>query len=153
MDEVKFVVYGEPKGKGRPRVAARKFKDGSGEEKSFSKAYTPKDTVSYENLIRVEYTSQCGEFIFPPDAMLDCRIIAYYGIPKSVSKKKRAMMLEGKIRPTKKPDFDNIAKIVCDSLNTIAYKDDSQVTDGQVRKFYSEKPRIVVKIRQIGGEP
>ena len=60
---------------------------------------------------------------------------------------------QGKIRPTKKPDFDNIAKIVCDSLNTIAYKDDSQVIDGQVRKFYSEKPRIVVKIRQIGGKP
>ncbi len=79
--------------------------------------------------------------------MLDVRIIAYYEIPKSTSKKKRREMLEHRIRPTKKPDWDNIGKIVCDSLNLVAYHDDSAVVDAQVRKFYSETPRVDVMIK------
>ena len=51
------------------------------------------------------------------------------------------------IRPTTKPDNDNILKIVADSLNQIAYKDDAQVVDAQIRKFYSRRPRVAVVIR------
>lgn len=145
---VKFTVYGEPKAKGRPRVSVRKPGDG---EKTFARAYTPKQTVIYENQVKLEYENQCGSYRFPDDAMLDIRIFAYYGIPKSTSKKKRELMLAGKIRPTKKPDFDNIAKIICDSLNGIAYQDDKLIVDGMFRKFYSEQPRVEVKILQIGG--
>ena len=143
---VKFTVYGEPKAKGRPRVSVRKSGDG---EKTFARAYTPKQTVIYENQVKLEYENQCGSYRFPDDAMLDIRIFAYYGIPKSTSKKKRELMLAGKIRPTKKPDFDNIAKIICDSLNGIAYQDDKLIVDGMFRKFYSEQPRVEVKILQI----
>jgi len=57
-------------------------------------------------------------------------------------------MADGIIRPTKKPDIDNICKIICDSLNKIAYHDDSQIVDCQVRKFYSERPRVVVTISE-----
>lgn len=92
---------------------------------------------------------QTKNFRYPDDAMLDMRIMAYYGVPKSVSKKKKALMLEGKIRPTKKPDMDNVMKIVADSLNQVAYKDDTQIVDAQCRKFYSVKPRIEVIIKQI----
>lgn len=146
---VKFTVYGEPKAKGRPRVSVRKSGDG---KSTFARAYTPKQTVIYENQVKLEYENQCGSYRFPDDAMLDIRIFAYYGIPKSTSKKKRELMLAGKIRPTKKPDFDNIAKIICDSLNGIAYQDDKLIVDGMFRKFYSEQPRVEVKILQIGGE-
>ena len=146
-EAVKFTVYGEPKAKGRPRVSVRKSSDGT---KTFARAYTPKETVIYENQVKIEYENQCGAYRFPDDAMLDIRIFAYYGIPKSVSKKKRELMLNGRIRPTKKPDFDNIAKTICDSLNGIAYQDDKMIVDGMLRKFYSEKPRVEVKILQIG---
>lgn len=146
---VKFTVYGEPKAKGRPRVSVRKSGDG---EKTFARAYTPKGTVIYENQVKMEYENQCQSFRFPDDAMLDVRIFAFYGIPKSTSKKKRKMMIDGEIRPVKKPDFDNIAKIICDSLNGIAYRDDAIIVDGMFRKYYSEQPRVEVTIRQIGGE-
>ena len=86
---------------------------------------------------------------FADGDMLDVRIVVYYGIPKSTSKKKRKMMLEHKIRPTKKPDWDNVGKIICDSLNMVAYHDDSSIVDAQVRKFYSENPRVDVTIRRI----
>lgn len=137
-----FTIYGEPQGKGRPRFSTCGNK---------VRTHTPEKTALYENLVKMEYHNQ-SQIRFPDEAMLDVRILAYYGIPKSVSKKRRQAMLDMKIRPTKKPDFDNIGKVICDSLNGVAYKDDSQIVDSQVRKFYSDCPRVVVKISQIGGE-
>ena len=136
--EAKFTVHGEPKGKGRPR-----FNTQTGH------AITPKDTVNYESLVHVEYLRQCGDKRFADDAMLDMRILAYYSIPKSAPKKKRAAMLTGQLRPTKKPDMDKVVKIIADSLNQVAYRDDTQIVDCQCRKFYSEETRVVVIIREV----
>lgn len=140
VKQVRFTVLGEPKGKGRPRFSTQT-----------GRAFTPKQTVNYETLVHTEYVVQCKGFRFPDDAMLDMRILAYYSVPRSASKKRRALMLEGKIRPTKKPDMDNVMKVVADSLNQVAYRDDTQIVDAQCRKFYSEKPRIEVTILQTGG--
>lgn len=104
-----------------------------------------------ENLVKMAYQEKAKGKKFKDGDMLDVRIIAYYNIPPSTSKKRRTMMLEHKIRPTKKPDWDNIGKIVCDSLNNIAYHDDNQVVDAQVRKFFSENPRVEVTIRKVEG--
>lgn len=137
-DKVKFVVYGDPKGKGRPR-----FNPNTGH------AYTPKDTVNYETLVRMEFMTQCKGFRFGDDAMLDMRILAYYSIPKSAGRKKKEMMRKGILRPTKKPDMDNVVKVVADSLNQVAYRDDTQIVDCQCRKFYSDTPRVEVIIQEV----
>ncbi len=81
--------------------------------------YTPGKTESYESLVR---------------------------IPKSASKKKRAMMIAGDIVPTKKPDFDNIQKIICDALNGVAYHDDSQIVKADIEKVYSTTPHVEVNV-------
>jgi len=88
---------------------------------------------------------------FPDGAMLDLRVIAFYAIPASVSQKRRRAMIAGEVRPTKTPDADNILKAVADSLNKIAYHDDSQVVDTQIRKFYSGRPRLEITIQETGG--
>lgn len=142
MNQVVFTVLGEPSGKGRPRF--------SGYTGANGRAYTPKKTVMYENLVKLEYEKQCGEFRFPDGAMLDMRIMAYYGIANSKSKKMKEKMRAGIVRPTKKPDMDNCLKVIADSLNNIAYRDDTQIVDCQVRKFFSDEPRVVIKISQIG---
>lgn len=136
--EVRFTILGEPKGKGRPRFC-----------RNTGHAITPKDTVNYETLVHMEYVEQCKEVRFPDDAMLDMRIKAFYSIPKSKSKKVKALMLDGTIRPTKKPDMDNVVKIIADALNQVAYRDDTQIVDCQCRKFYSESPRVEVSIRTV----
>lgn len=135
----KFCIHGDPQGKGRPRFSI---------VCGHVHTRTPDETVLYENLVKTEYRQQVG-VKFPDDAMLDVRIFAYYPIPKSASKRKRQAMLEKKIRPTKKPDWDNVGKVICDSLNGIAYRDDAQVVDSMVRKFYSEDPKVVVTIEEI----
>lgn len=136
----KFVIPGVPKGKGRPKFARRG---------NYVKTYTPEETVIYENLVTTEYERQCQRMRFPDNAPLDMRLFVYYPIPKSTSKKKRTAMLEHEIRPTKKPDADNILKIIADSLNEVAYQDDKQIVDTMVRKFYSDTPRVVVEIQTI----
>lgn len=69
-----------------------------------------------------------------------------YPIPKSTSKKKRKEMLEHRLRPTVKPDLDNVAKLIYDALNGVAWYDDNAIVDARVQKFYSDEPRVEVSI-------
>ena len=80
---------------------------------------------------------------------MKAKIIAYYEIPKSTSKKKKQQMLNCEIFPTVKPDTDNIAKSILDSLNGIAYLDDKQIVKLEVEKYYSQAPSTVVMIEEI----
>lgn len=135
--EVKFVIPGEPKGKGRPRF--NRF-NGS--------VYTPKKTMNYESLVAVGYQLQCKEKFSDTD-MLEMIILAYYKIPKSISKANKRRIEKGEVLPTKKPDIDNIFKIIADSLNGIAYRDDAQIVSGICKKYYSDNPRVEVEIRKL----
>lgn len=136
-----FVIPGEAIGKGRP-----KFSMANGH----AVAYTPSKTASYENLVKLTYNQfHGGSEPYAKDIALRVTITAGYQIPKSASKKKRQDMLDRKIRPTKKPDTDNVAKIICDALNGIAYYDDAQVVEITVKKYYSDKPETLVEIEEV----
>jgi Holliday junction resolvase RusA-like endonuclease len=132
-----FIIYGEPKGKGRPRFST---------VNGYVKTRTPEDTVNYENLVKLMYQKDCREPMYEKNEPLVMEIEAHYSIPKSASKKKAAQMSLGEIRPTKKPDIDNLCKIIMDSLNKVAYYDDSQIIWASVGKYYSLTPRVVVRM-------
>lgn len=134
---IRFTVPGEPTGKGRPRVVKKN---------GFTRTYTPDKTVSYENLVKWVVTS--ADNFKPITGEIEASIKAMYKIPKSMSKKDRKLVDEGKLHPTKKPDLDNVAKIILDSLNGIAYSDDSQVVRLTVEKHYSDEPRVEVVLRE-----
>lgn len=80
---------------------------------------------------------------------LKMAITAFYPIPTSWSKKKRTAAIGGAIRPTVKPDADNVLKVICDALNGIAYADDKQIVEAAVRKFYVMEPAVVVEIEEV----
>lgn len=132
-----FTIPGKPCGKGRPR-----FYNG--------RAVTPKDTVNYETLVKLAF-SQANPSAEPIAAKAEviAKIKAYYPIPVSASKKLQARMRAGLMKPTTKPDTDNIAKIVLDALNGIAYHDDAQIVELQVTKLYSDEPRVMVWLAVI----
>ncbi len=136
--EIKFTVLGEPQGKARPRFSRKN-----------GRTYTPDKTVLYENLIRTEYLRQCRGLRFADKEPLAMRIKAYYSIPVSVSKKRQQAMAAGEIRPVKKPDADNIIKVVADALNQVAYRDDADIVTVSLVKFYSRQPRIEVEIESL----
>ena len=75
-------------------------------------------------------------------------IVANFEVPKSTSKTQRESMLGNSISPTKKPDIDNIVKIVLDSMNKFAFKDDTQITKIEVEKVYAEEEKLYVKIEE-----
>lgn len=137
--EVQFVIPGEVKGKGRPRAT---IKGG------YAMLYTPKDTVNYENLVKFIYT-QKYDHKFYQSKPLYANIYAYFNIPKSTSKKNLIDMQNKVLRPLKAPDTDNIAKIILDALNKIAYDDDKQIVRLCVGKYYSETPRVEVEIGEL----
>lgn len=56
-------------------------------------------------------------------------------------------MEAGTVRPSRKPDVDNVLKAVLDALNGVAYKDDSRVVHVAASKFYSNDPKIVIRIK------
>lgn len=127
---IKFFIDGKPQGKDRPRF-------GNG------KVYTTSKTRSYEEKIQLAYKSMAKDFSFNTEP-LRAEITAFFYPPTSVSKKNKELMIRGEVKYTKKPDIDNIAKVVLDSLNGIAYKDDSQVVSIAIKKEYSDFEGIEV---------
>ena len=111
-----FEMPGEIIGKARPRMNTRT-----------GRAYTPPKTKLYEYSLRQWFCINYPNFK-QIEGRVKVLVIAYFDIPKSTSKKKRNEMLLNNISPTKKPDIDNILKIVLDGMNKFAYKDDTQVT-------------------------
>lgn len=73
---------------------------------------------------------------------------AYRAVPASWSRKKRAAALAGEVRPVSTPDWDNYGKIV-DALNRVVWLDDAQIVDGRARKFYSDRPRIEIRVDNL----
>lgn len=132
---IKLTIPGKPMAKQRPRV----LKNGI--------TYTPKETVNYETLVKQLYITKHSQKQL--DGPLQVLIKAYFPIPKSASKVKKAAMEAGDIRPTKKPDWDNVGKLITDALNNLAYHDDSQIVSCTVEKHYSEQPRVEVEIEEV----
>ena len=131
-----FEVPGKITGKGRPRVNT-----------TTAIAYTPTKTKDYEDLIK-QYFIMKYRGIKPLDGRLSVTIKAYFGIPKNASKKQREEMLNNYISPVKKPDIDNIAKIILDALNKLAFNDDNQITKLNIEKVYCEEEKVSILIEQ-----
>lgn len=139
-DVIRFVVPGEAVGKGRPRVV---------QHNGFTHSYTPAKTASYENLVKLMYNEQTDRHYFDKNCELGMKIEALFAIPKSAGKRARHEMEIGIRRPTKKPDADNIIKTIADSLNGIAYHDDSQIVYVEARKRYGEQPQTIVTLWEL----
>lgn len=139
MNEVQFVVPGQPIAKGRPKVDARG---------KFARVYTPEKTVNYEGLVaHSAQTAMNGrQLISGPVAVeLDIRI----SIPASWSGKRKGMAQRGEIAATKRPDADNVEKAVFDGMNGVVWVDDVQVVQVSKRKRYADVPGVVVIVREL----
>lgn len=120
----------KPVGKGRPRFTR------------LGHTYTPDATRIAEQQIKSAWITKYGDFK-PFQGPIAVSIGISDLLPKSMPKK------VAKSPYTVKPDIDNVAKLVLDSLNGIAFEDDSQVTVLNVNKHDRNRectPGIHVKI-------
>lgn len=128
---ISLAIPGPPRAKQRARVTRRGI------------TYTPKETTSYETLIRHTFSAMNPDWVpIPRDRPVAMSITVIVPIPASAPKRKRELMIAGNIRPTSRPDWDNYGKIVSDALNGLFFTDDSQVVDGSVHKYYGESPGL-----------
>lgn len=137
--QIDFEVLGKVKAK----QSCRMTRDGI--------KYTPPDVKSYANWVRLSFMQKYPDWLPSTfnDTPLMVEIDAYFIIPKSFSKTKKQMASDGFIRPTVKPDCDNIAKNINDALNGIVYPDDKQIVTLTVRKWYSNKECVNIRISDM----
>jgi Holliday junction resolvase len=76
------------------------------------------------------------------ECKIDCKY--YLPIPSDMKKIEKVLAEEKYIKGTKKPDWDNLGKGT-DMLHKI-WLDDALVSDARVRKYYSFKPRIEIRL-------
>jgi len=124
-------------GKERPRV-----------NRHTGAIYTPEKTASFEEKVKWAFKGKYNVETELSTKPFKAKIIAVFKPPEKASKKKKEELLF-KINYTNKPDADNIAKIILDSLNGLAYKDDSQVCALLVLKDYGEENKICVELEEI----
>lgn len=138
MTIVKFEIPGKPQAKQRARVTRWG-------------THTPEKTVNYEAHIKQCFMSAFPKFK-PMTGALNVEILSLFTPPVSTSKRKVDQMLVDQIKYTKKPDVDNVAKIITDALNSIAYKDDAQINNLFIGKRYSDIDKVIVKITEVKND-
>jgi len=115
----------------QPRVRVTRFS-------SYDLAHEPK---AYAKL---QIAQQVTEVL---DFPLEVEATFFMPIPKSISKKKQALMLSNEIKHQKQKDLDNLLKYLFDVCNEIVFKDDKQIWKIQAQKLYSEDPRTEITLR------
>ena len=137
-----LVVLGDPKAQGRPRATSmgkhiRVYDDPKSRKAKDTLAKVVQDQAPEELLdcpLRVDL-----EFFMP-------RPKGHYGTGKNAGKLK--LRFQG-LHHTKKPDIDNLRKLVMDAMTGVFWRDDSLVCEGATVKQYSDRPRTEIYIKTL----
>jgi Endodeoxyribonuclease RusA. len=135
---IRFTVYGEPVAQGRPRAT---------NINGHIRMYDPKKSRDFKDYVRLVASENRPKKLLEGPICLEVKV--YKPTLKSFSKKKKAAAEAGQLRPTSKPDVDNYAKSIKDALKNVIWKDDSQVVDLHISKWYSETPRVEIEIEEL----
>lgn len=138
-----FKVLGDPKGKGRPRAVP--FLDAKGEPQV--RMVTPADTRTDEAAVRSAFRLRYPDHR-PWTGPVLLRFTAVFETPVSFNKALRDAAARGLLYAIKKPDKDNIEKLIVDALNGIAFADDQQVMGGGIKR-YGSPARLEISFEQL----
>lgn len=156
---IRFNIPGDPLAQARPRFTTRY---------GFVSTYDTKECKNYKKYVRMiakETAHKIGWI--SKELPLRMSISVHFAPPKSWSKKKTKAAIAGEIYHDKKPDVDNLSKIIMDALpdkltsnknkdnpaglDAGLYHDDKQIVLLVVRKDYSETPGVDVVLETLGN--
>lgn len=127
-----------PVAKGRPRFLGK------------GKVYTPQETLVAERSIKILVKNEMSkQQIALTEDMVCLKMIFYYALPRKLSERDRLLADMDMLYKATRPDIDNLAKLVCDALNGILYKDDNQVVKLICEKKYHTTDGIRLKALKI----
>jgi Holliday junction resolvase RusA-like endonuclease len=120
--KVEFTIAGEPVAQGRPRFSNRG---------GFVKAYDPAKSRDAKQHVRYA-AKEAMRDLTPLTGALHMR--AEFGImmPKSLERKRNPRPREWRV---KKPDLDNLLKLVKDACSGVVYLDDNTIVQVSARKI------------------
>lgn len=146
MADLVFRVPGDPCGQGRPLFSTKG---------NITRAIDRPKSRNYKAFVKeiaAGAIEKCGWMYTEMPIYIE--ICAFMAVPSSYSKKRKNDCYKWREHPCKKPDIDNIFKIITDALSGIAYKDDKQITDVYMFKRYVSGPtdgpsvRVTVKLAE-----
>lgn len=124
LTKINFVVEEDPLPQSRPRF-------------SFGRVYEKAEVKAFKRIVGYRATATMNGHE-PLEGMLICRLKFFR-----------------KFAPTSRRfgDFDNLAKSVCDAMNGIVFKDDSQIVSCTIEKFTDAGfPRAEIQIEKVGND-
>lgn len=130
---ISFVFYFIPKATPRARLSG------------FGKHFYVSDAMNNRKLMEKFVKQELSDFNIITTACkfyCDC----YFPIPKSMNKSEKLRAELKLVNNLTKPDWDNLGKTYSDMIQNTIIMDDSLIIEGNVRKFYSGKPRIELTI-------
>ena len=145
--KITFIVPGEVRGQGRPRTQVVRDKD----DQAYAHIHQSDKDAAYKFVVQ-SYASEAmrrkgyGHLAEPTPDGISVELLCYVRIPKSMPKKNVEKALRGEICPMRKPDLDNVLKAALDAMNSVVYKDDKDVTKTMVCRYYSDRPRLSVRV-------
>lgn len=138
-----FTIYTKPVGQMRARSCVRGNRAGT---------YKAKPQEQREQTLAALLSEH--KPAEPMDGPLLLYVNCHFAIPASKPKAWRQGALQGAIRPTVKPDADNLAKHLKDVMTQVGFwQDDKQVVELVVRKWYSLRDRWDVELKQAEVAP
>jgi Holliday junction resolvase RusA-like endonuclease len=143
-DPIVITLPGPVVGKGRPKFA--RLRNGGVTTR------TPEKTRSYEGALRLA-ADQAMAGRPPIDTPVAVLLKAAIEVPDSWPTWKVASAFAGGVRPTTKPDIDNVAKAVLDAFNGIVWTDDTMAVRVTVEKVYADRPGLEVTVWPLAALP
>lgn len=129
----------------QPRQRHRVIQKG---DRTFAQNYTPTKAPVNAFKAAVQVAAQAEHQGAPLDGPLSLDLQFILPRPKCMTRKRGENAREWR---AKKPDFDNLAKSVCDALGGILWRDDAQLVWVTISKFTaaaSEQPRVRVIVEE-----
>jgi Holliday junction resolvase RusA-like endonuclease len=136
---IKITIPGEAVPQGRPRFSTRG---------GFPRAYDPAKSREFKSYVRL-LAAQAMNGAPPIEGAVSLVVVIYRAIPKSFSKRKRHLALEGEVLPVTKSDLDNVVKSLTDAITGVIFRDDAQIVDLHACKLYDNTPRTEIQIAEV----
>ncbi len=156
---ITFSIPGTPRGKARPRSTARIVGYGP-DARAIVTVYSDPEMVAAEKEIARLYRIAVGSLYKTNPGIrptitgpVQIKIVAVFAMPASWPRKTQRIMGPETIWHRGTPDVDNIGKLICDSLNKVAWVDDGQIAVMSIGKRYGDPERVEVTIEALPQHP